>query len=68
MKNKKVCEFFIKGHCRKGVTCNFLHVNIVQEPELNTNQSYGTKSTICKFYQQGYCKNGMNCRNIHDQS
>jgi len=45
------CRFFLRGRCKHGSKCNFLH----------------SKPQACRFWQQwGQCSRGKKCRFAHD--
>ncbi|XP_028675157.1 putative cleavage and polyadenylation specificity factor subunit 4-like protein isoform X1 [Erpetoichthys calabaricus] len=48
-----VCEFFSKGHCKKGAVCSFRHLR-------------GEKSVVCKHWLRGLCKKGDQCEFLHE--
>ncbi|KAM8947375.1 putative cleavage and polyadenylation specificity factor subunit 4-like protein [Pelodytes ibericus] len=48
-----VCDFFLKGMCRKGPMCPFRHL-------------CGEKTVVCKHWLRGLCKKGDNCEFLHE--
>ncbi|XP_039596012.1 cleavage and polyadenylation specificity factor subunit 4-like isoform X3 [Polypterus senegalus] len=48
-----VCDFFSKGHCKKGAVCSFRHL-------------HGEKSVVCKHWLRGLCKKGDQCEFLHE--
>ena len=73
-----VCAFFLKGNCKNGANCKFLHERIPgRTPEcphgINcTRQNNGCPfkhSKIpqkeCHAYNSGYCPLGKNCKDLH---
>jgi hypothetical protein len=50
------CKWFLKGHCRHGDTCKFLHQLKVRE-----------KWKLCSFFQKGYCQDGKKCNFLHQK-
>jgi hypothetical protein len=51
-----ICKFFLKGKCKYGDECRFIHNNPVEEKT----------SSACKFFVRGNCKYGYGCRFIHN--
>uniref|UniRef100_A0A8C5R623 Cleavage and polyadenylation specificity factor subunit 4 n=1 Tax=Leptobrachium leishanense TaxID=445787 RepID=A0A8C5R623_9ANUR len=47
-----VCEFYLKGTCRKGPMCPYRH-------------PCGEKTVVCKHWLRGLCKKGDNCEFLH---
>ncbi|OCT60396.1 putative cleavage and polyadenylation specificity factor subunit 4-like protein [Xenopus laevis] len=48
-----VCDFFVKGVCRKGPMCPFRHLS-------------GEKTVVCKHWLRGLCKKGDQCEFLHE--
>ncbi|XP_053309671.1 putative cleavage and polyadenylation specificity factor subunit 4-like protein [Spea bombifrons] len=48
-----VCDFFLKGVCRRGPMCPFRHLS-------------GEKTVVCKHWLRGLCKKGDNCEFLHE--
>ncbi|XP_063819732.1 putative cleavage and polyadenylation specificity factor subunit 4-like protein isoform X2 [Pseudophryne corroboree] len=48
-----VCDFFIRGLCRKGPMCPFRHLS-------------GEKTVVCKHWLRGLCKKGDHCEFLHE--
>ncbi|CAH2291453.1 cleavage and polyadenylation specificity factor subunit 4 [Pelobates cultripes] len=47
-----VCDYYLKGICRKGPMCPFRHL-------------CGEKTVVCKHWLRGLCKKGDNCEFLH---
>ena len=54
MRNFKVCNDFVKGTCKQGVNCKFVHENL--------------KSKVCGAFRKNRCDYGVNCKFSHDLS
>lgn len=79
--NAVVCKHWLRGLCKKGDACEFLHVFVLSKmPECWFFSKYGecsnqdclflhidpnSKSKQCLWYNRGFCKHGENCRNKH---
>ncbi|XP_040291982.1 putative cleavage and polyadenylation specificity factor subunit 4-like protein [Bufo bufo] len=48
-----VCDFFIRGLCKKGPMCPFRHLT-------------GEKTVVCKHWLRGLCKKGDHCEFLHE--
>ena len=48
--NMKICKFYVKGNCRDGENCKFLHIDGICK----------------HFYFNGKCKFGNKCKLVHD--
>ena len=57
IKSKIICKYFIKGICRKGEKCPYLHSQIFTSKDLSEGE--------CPMYSIGYCKNGPVCKFAH---
>ena len=76
-----VCIHWLKGGCKKGENCEFLHQNDKDKipecpypfgycpdehcPYKHVNP-YPRKDKNCPFYDKGFCKNGPTCRLKHE--
>lgn len=49
----KPCKFFLKGHCRYGRDCKFLHGD-------------AKPHKTCNYFLKGTCRNGPDCKFLHD--
>ncbi|XP_065842102.1 uncharacterized protein [Oscarella lobularis] len=54
-KTWKPCKFFLKGNCRYGRDCKFLHDD-------------AKPHKTCNFFLKGTCRNGPDCKFLHDSS
>ena len=73
----QICAFWLKGNCRNGSNCKFLHGKQGKYPEcpygMNcTRQNNGCpykhtkiQQKECHAYNLGYCPNGKNCKDLH---
>ncbi|KAF4703351.1 hypothetical protein FOZ62_002398 [Perkinsus olseni] len=76
------CQFYDHGHCRFGLSCQFLHSdkkpvchffsrgqcrNGAACPFSHDGPS-GTEASVCHFFLKGECRNGESCRFLHQQS
>ena len=74
----KVCSFWLKGICKNGANCTFLHERIEEKiPEcphgmncIKLNNGCPFKHTVkiqkeCHAYNAGYCPLGKNCKDLH---
>ena len=75
-----VCAFWLKGSCKNGNNCKFLHE---KNPDKYPECPYGinctrqnidclfkhTKKTPkeCHAYNSGYCSHGKNCKDLHKE-
>ena len=66
--NKKVCEYFLRGNCKFGDKCRYLHEipnNFQTDPMQNPYpQVHSQKSSICTFFLKNACKRA-NCPFFH---
>ena len=77
--NGTVCIFWLKGQCKNGDNCNYLHEDI---PDKYPECPYGincTKQPGCPFkhikreqkechaYNSGYCSHGKQCKDLHNR-
>lgn len=76
-----VCKHWLRGLCKKGDDCDFLHVyNMSKMPECYFFTRHGecsnkeclflhidpsSKAQDCAWYARGFCRNGPTCRNRH---
>lgn len=76
-----VCKHWLRGLCKKGKQCEFLHeYDLKRMPECWFFSKYGecantecyflhidpnSKSKECLWYKRGFCRNGNHCRNRH---
>ncbi|KAI5160501.1 cleavage and polyadenylation specificity factor subunit 4 [Nematocida ausubeli] len=76
-----VCKHWLRGLCKKGDVCEFLHVYALDKmPECWFFSKYGecsnqdclflhidpnSKSKECIWYTRGFCRHGNSCRNKH---
>ncbi|KAI5165300.1 cleavage and polyadenylation specificity factor subunit 4 [Nematocida sp. ERTm5] len=79
--NAIVCKHWLRGLCKKGDVCEFLHVYALDKmPECWFFSKYGecsnqdclflhidpnSKSKECIWYNRGFCRHGNSCRNKH---
>jgi cleavage and polyadenylation specificity factor subunit 4 len=79
--NAIVCKHWLRGLCKKGDLCEFLHeYDLRKMPECWFFSKYGecsnpeclflhidpeSKSKECIWYNRGFCKHGPACRNRH---
>ncbi|OMJ22258.1 Cleavage and polyadenylation specificity factor subunit 4 [Smittium culicis] len=64
-----VCNFFLKGHCWKGNSCQYRHIS--QEEHNNERNSFKSKNfseraVVCKHWLRGLCKKGDKCEFLHE--
>lgn len=80
-RNKVVCKHWLRGLCKKGDNCNFLHVyDVPRMPECRFYIKYNVctnpecpfehvkaedKRGSCPWYDRGFCKHGPKCRQRH---
>ncbi|KAK1347639.1 YTH1-like cleavage and polyadenylation specificity factor [Hamiltosporidium tvaerminnensis] len=76
-----VCKHWLRGLCKKGIQCEFLHeYNLKKMPECWFFSKYGecsnpectflhidpnSRSKECLWYKRGFCRHGAMCRNRH---
>ncbi|KAI8847724.1 zinc finger protein, partial [Chytridium lagenaria] len=76
-----VCKHWLRGLCKKGDLCEFLHeYNLKKMPECWFYSKYGecsnaecmylhvdpeSKVKECAWYARGFCKHGKLCRHKH---
>ncbi|EJW01267.1 hypothetical protein EDEG_00528 [Edhazardia aedis USNM 41457] len=75
-----VCKHWLRGLCKKGRECEFLHeYDLKRMPECWFFSKYGecannecyflhvdpNKAKECAWYKRGFCRNGNYCRNKH---
>ena len=60
-----ICSFYLKGYCKNGDKCKFLH----PEGQLGKQNSDSAvkfiKKRECQAYNAGYCQQGKNCKDLH---
>jgi Zinc finger C-x8-C-x5-C-x3-H type (and similar)/RNA-binding, Nab2-type zinc finger len=69
-----ICQYFIRGVCKRGFSCSFSHVGRVSSPaeainppELHRNEIIdNTELPICRFFSRGSCTRGDSCRFLHE--
>ncbi|EFC48767.1 predicted protein, partial [Naegleria gruberi] len=76
-----VCKHWLRGLCKKGDGCEFLHqYKAGKMPECHFFSEYGECSNVeciflhikpedriktCPWYERGFCKHGPDCRLKH---
>ncbi|KAG5858871.1 hypothetical protein KMI_10g15700 [Encephalitozoon hellem] len=76
-----VCKHWLRGLCKKGIKCEFMHeYDLSRMPECYFFSSYGecmnpecnyihidpnSSSKECPWYNRGFCRNGASCKNKH---
>ena len=76
-----VCKHWLRGLCKKGDDCEFLHeYDMSKMPECYFYQKFGTclnkecpfqhidpaaKIKDCPWYDRGFCRHGPSCRHRH---
>ncbi|KAL7677202.1 hypothetical protein ACOME3_003442 [Neoechinorhynchus agilis] len=76
-----VCKHWLRGLCKKGDDCEFLHeYDMSKMPECYFYSKFGqcmnkeclflhldpqTKMKDCPWYDRGFCRHGPNCKNRH---
>lgn len=76
-----VCKHWLRGLCKKGDDCEFLHeFDMTKMPECFFFSKYGQcnnkecpflhidpeqKVKVCPWYDRGFCRHGPNCKNRH---
>jgi hypothetical protein len=64
--NSAICWFWRKqGHCNKGVTCNFLHMDQPNLPLAPDPAAYWPIRPTCRYFQAGHCHKGDDCSFAH---
>ena len=74
--NGTVCIYWLKGTCKNGENCNFLHENILEKyPECSHGSNCNKvgcpfkhskkEQKECHSYNSGYCVHGKNCKDCH---
>jgi hypothetical protein len=58
LQKTKMCKFFLKGTCTKGLGCNFAH----DSKSLKNRPSLFRTSLCMAFERSGSCKLGENCK------
>lgn len=81
-KHTVVCTHWMRGLCKKGEHCEFLHSFDPSKMPIckyyqsgnckNENCQYlhrdpRIKMNDCPYYERGFCKNGLNCKNAHNE-
>ena len=80
-RHKVVCKHWLRGLCKKGDTCDFLHrLDHDRMPECWYFSNFGEcgnkeciflhvrpdeKTSDCPWYARGFCKHGQRCRHRH---
>ena len=80
-RHKVVCKHWLRGLCKKGEACDFLHkLDHDRMPECFYFTNFGEcgnkeciflhirpeeKTTECPWYARGFCKHGPRCRHRH---
>jgi len=78
---KVVCKHWLRGLCKKGNNCNFLHIHMTSKmPLCQFFQKYkfctqadckyvhlapDDERARCPWYDRGFCKHGEKCRHRH---
>lgn len=57
-----VCNYFLKGHCWKGVNCMYRHLSREDGERAQTE----TRTVVCKHWLRGLCKKGDSCEFLHE--
>uniref|UniRef100_A0A8C5G528 Cleavage and polyadenylation specificity factor subunit 4 n=1 Tax=Gouania willdenowi TaxID=441366 RepID=A0A8C5G528_GOUWI len=68
-----VCKHWLRGLCKKGDQCEFLHeYDMTKMPECYFYSKFGpdcrhrhTRRVICVNYLVGFCPEGKNCKFMH---
>ncbi len=66
--SKSICSFYLKGTCKYGEKCKFLHPTDVpiQIIDDTTNAQTSQKTTsVCHFFLNNKCNKGNNCPFLH---
>ena len=80
-RHRVVCKHWLRGLCKKGDTCDFLHrLDHDRMPECWYFSNFGEcgnkeciflhvrpdeKASECPWYARGFCKHGQRCRHRH---
>ena len=80
-RHRLVCKHWLRGLCKKGDLCDFLHrLDHERMPECFYFSNFGEcgnkectflhvrpeeKTTECPWYARGFCKHGQRCRHRH---
>lgn len=64
-KPRQPCVFFLKGTCRNGDSCPFLHD---ESAVAHGSAEPGSSKTVCRFFASGTCTKGDQCKFSHDLS
>jgi len=59
---KKVCTFYLEGHCRYGNNCRDLHPLSIYNPQI---PFYQPPQQVCQYFLQGNCRFGNSCNFGH---
>lgn len=59
------CTFYLKGICRNGAACKFLHPEGQQGKQILESANKYQKRKECHAYNSGYCPLGKNCKDLH---
>jgi hypothetical protein len=71
--SKKICEFFLKGNCKFGAKCRFLHPQNIQSNQMqmpmqiqgpNPQSHIHQKNSVCTFFLKNSCTR-PNCPFFH---
>lgn len=63
LKKTKMCAYFRKGRCSRGIDCTFAH-----SPQELNNRPNLSKTRLCiPFQHSGTCSMGMACRFAHEE-
>ncbi|BFU21867.1 zinc finger protein, putative [Entamoeba histolytica HM-1:IMSS-B] len=75
-----VCQHWLRGMCRKGANCDFLHrldeertpachhfvkYGKCEKPECPFKHEDPQKAIPCEWYKRGFCKHGKKCKHGH---
>jgi cleavage and polyadenylation specificity factor subunit 4 len=76
-----VCKHWLRGLCKKGIKCEFMHeYNLSRMPECYFFSSYGecmnpecnyihvdpkSAQKECAWYNRGFCRHGAACKSRH---
>ncbi|KAJ2777707.1 Cleavage and polyadenylation specificity factor subunit 4 [Coemansia javaensis] len=57
-----VCNYFLKGHCRKGNHCIYRHMSREQSERALADN----RTVVCKYWLRGLCKKDDDCEFLHE--
>ena len=70
MEGRKICPHFLKGNCRRGVNCGYIHSleagsSTSADLDKKVEQLAQAAQVRCPHFEKGYCRTGDTCKFAH---